>query len=117
MEEGQTADPVPKRWIDDNQAKVFVGIGLVVVLAFAFVVFLWAPRPIDFPKLEALGYSLGLGAGGTASAIVVLWLLYAHDRSFWGQAADSITFISLGALLTLIAAGIQLLKAFAAVLP
>jgi hypothetical protein len=107
----------PKPWIDDNQAKVFVGIGVVLVVAFALAVIFWAPRPVDFAKLEGLGYSLGLGAGGTASAIVVLWLLYAHDKTFWGQAADSITFISLGALLTLIAAGIQLVKAFAAVLP
>ena len=54
MEAVQMAEPV-RQWIDDNQAKVFVGIGLVVVLAFAFVVILWAPRPIDFSKLEALG--------------------------------------------------------------
>lgn len=94
----------------------FVGIGLTLVAAFAFVVFAWGKRPLDFPKLEALGYSLGLGAGGTASAVVVLWLLYAHKKSFWGQAADSVTFIGLGALLTLIAAGIQLVKAFVAVL-
>jgi len=39
MEEVQMAEPVPQ-WIDNNQAKMFVGIGLVVVLAFAFVVFL-----------------------------------------------------------------------------
>ena len=111
------ADPDVERWIDNNQAKVFVGIGLTLVIAFAIVVGVWGQRPIDFPKLEALGYSLGLGAGGTASATVVLWLLYAHKKSFWGQAADSVTFIGLGALLTLIAAGIQLFKAFVAVLP
>jgi hypothetical protein len=92
-DEARVPDPDVERWIDNNQAKVFVGIGLSLVLAFAIVVFWWGSRPIDFPKLEALGYSLGLGAGGTASAIVVLWLLYAHKKAFWGQAADSITFI------------------------
>lgn len=107
-----------QKWIDKHQAKVFIGMSLLVLIVFVIVIVFWGNRPIDLDKIEALGFSLGLGVSGIASSAVILSLLWAHDdKSYWGEGKDAYPFIVIGAVITLIAAAIQLFKAFVAVLP
>lgn len=105
------------KWIDKNQAKVFIGISLFILIAFGLVVGIWGERPFDFEKIEAQGFSLGIGVSGMASAVVLLSILWAHEKEYWGEGKDSYPFIIIGALITLIAACVQLMKAFLSVLP
>ena len=106
-------------WIDKYQARIFIGIAGVAAVAFAGTVAFFGKRPIEVASLKALGFSLGLGLAGLASAIVILALVWAHsdDKDYWGEARGSYFFIVVGGIVTFIAAAFQLFESFLAVLP
>jgi len=106
-------------WIDKYQARLFISIAGVAGLSFIVTVAFFGKRPIEVASLKALSFSLGLGAAGLASAIVILVLVWTHgnDKNYWGQAKDSYFFILIGGIVTFIAAVFQLLESFVAVLP
>lgn len=106
-------------WIDKYQARLFISIAVVALVAFVGTAVFFGKRPIEVASLKALSFSLGLGVAGLASAIVILALVWTHsnDNDYWGKAKDSYVFIVIGGIVTFIAAAFQLFESFVAVLP
>lgn len=104
---------VEEKVIDKHQARIFVLIVVAVVLMALAVVLLSGATP-DVSKVQDALVNLAVGASGLASGVIVFWLMFSHDKAWWGNAYGAIVFIGIGALLSTLLSGLQIYKAIAA---